>query len=239
MQNEFEKQVQQKMEELKLVPSEPVWQKVEMQIRRKKDRRRLIFWIPLLVVLLGGGLWMRIDYSSKRISYQSETHNSQENKNHTPLNQITRTTKANQRETKEVNKTETVKHSDIPSNASLKQRSVQKLLSKSKNSFAIAEQRSNDEDISLINSETAKETSVQPEEKVPDTISEIKSLDTATLVNNENKTEITPPKTDSLSKDSSSIVKPEIKKTQGSQMEICFACECRSFGIEPFEFIQC
>jgi len=42
MQNEFEKQVQQKMEELQLVPSAPVWEKIEEQIRRKKDRRRLI-----------------------------------------------------------------------------------------------------------------------------------------------------------------------------------------------------
>ncbi|MBO9682642.1 MAG: outer membrane beta-barrel protein [Flavisolibacter sp.] len=69
MQNEFEKQVQQKMEELKLVPSEPVWQKVEMQIRKKKGRRRLIFWIPVLTLLLGGGLWIGIDHYSNNVSY--------------------------------------------------------------------------------------------------------------------------------------------------------------------------
>jgi hypothetical protein len=57
MQNEFEKQVQQKMEELDLVPSAPVWQKIEAQIRQKKDRRRLILWIPLLLILLVGGTW--------------------------------------------------------------------------------------------------------------------------------------------------------------------------------------
>ena len=51
MPNEFEKVVREKMDELKLVPSEPVWQKVEMQIRNKKDRRRLIFWIPFLALL--------------------------------------------------------------------------------------------------------------------------------------------------------------------------------------------
>jgi len=70
MQNEFEKQVQQKMEELKLVPSEPVWQKVEMQIRKEKDRRRMIFWIPLFALLLGGGLWVGIDQYSNNISYK-------------------------------------------------------------------------------------------------------------------------------------------------------------------------
>jgi len=68
MQNEFEKQVQQKMEELNLVPSDPVWQKVEVQIQRKKDRRRMIIWIPLFV-LLAGTLWLGIDqYSNKATS---------------------------------------------------------------------------------------------------------------------------------------------------------------------------
>lgn len=79
MQNEFEKQVQQKMEELKLVPSEPVWQKVEMQIRKKKDRRRLMLWIPLFVLLLGGGLWIGIDQYSNNVSY---SRNNNENLNH-------------------------------------------------------------------------------------------------------------------------------------------------------------
>jgi hypothetical protein len=65
MQNEFEKQVQQKMEELNLVPSDPVWQKVEMQISKKKDRRRLLFWIPVLALLLGGGLWWAVNENSK------------------------------------------------------------------------------------------------------------------------------------------------------------------------------
>jgi hypothetical protein len=69
MPNEFEKIVQQKMDELNLVPSEPVWQKVEMQIRKKKDRRRLIFWIPLLGLLLGGGLWIGLSQYSNKVSY--------------------------------------------------------------------------------------------------------------------------------------------------------------------------
>src|SRR5947209_3893205 len=36
MQNEFEKQVQQKMEELNFTTSEPVWLNIEKQIRNKK-----------------------------------------------------------------------------------------------------------------------------------------------------------------------------------------------------------
>jgi len=67
MQNEFEKQVQQKMEELKLVPSDPVWQKVEMQIQKKKDRRRMILWIPLFL-LISAGLWLGINQYSNTYS---------------------------------------------------------------------------------------------------------------------------------------------------------------------------
>ena len=54
----FEKQVKQKMEELSLTPSEPVWKKVEEQIRKKRDRRRFFFWLPLTVLLVGGGVWL-------------------------------------------------------------------------------------------------------------------------------------------------------------------------------------
>src|SRR4029078_11974640 len=59
MQNEFEKQVQQKMGELDLVPSAPVWEKIEEQIRVKKDRRKAFIWFSLLALLLTGGVyWM-------------------------------------------------------------------------------------------------------------------------------------------------------------------------------------
>jgi hypothetical protein len=57
MQNSFEKQVQEKMDELQFVPTEPVWQHIEKQIRTKKDRRRYVLWLPLLFLLLGGGVW--------------------------------------------------------------------------------------------------------------------------------------------------------------------------------------
>ncbi|HSU29265.1 MAG TPA: hypothetical protein VLJ68_12850 [Chitinophagaceae bacterium] len=50
--NEFEKQVQLKMNELGLEPSEAVWLEVEKRIRPEK-KRRIIFWFPLLVLGLG------------------------------------------------------------------------------------------------------------------------------------------------------------------------------------------
>jgi len=55
--NDFEKQVQQKMEELKFVPSEAVWPAVEKQIRQRKERRRLLLWWWLLPFLAGGSIY--------------------------------------------------------------------------------------------------------------------------------------------------------------------------------------
>ncbi|HEY0355684.1 MAG TPA: hypothetical protein VGC29_05745 [Flavisolibacter sp.] len=75
MQNEFEKQVKQKMEELDFVPSTPVWQKIEEQIRHKKDRRRIIFWLPLLLLLTGGGItWFALNENkSGKMAVETQT----------------------------------------------------------------------------------------------------------------------------------------------------------------------
>ncbi|MGC4039210.1 MAG: outer membrane beta-barrel protein [Chitinophagaceae bacterium] len=51
--NEFEKQVLQKMDEFRLRPSEPVWIQINKELRKKR-RRRLLF-IPLFATLLIGG----------------------------------------------------------------------------------------------------------------------------------------------------------------------------------------
>jgi hypothetical protein len=62
MQNNFEKQVREKMEELHLTPSDPVWNSIYRRIKAKKERRRvLFFWLPLLGLLLAGGLWWSLD----------------------------------------------------------------------------------------------------------------------------------------------------------------------------------
>ena len=57
--NEFEKQVQQKMEELKLNPSGEVWKNVEVQIRKEKKRRWLLFFLLFLFVFSGGIFWWK------------------------------------------------------------------------------------------------------------------------------------------------------------------------------------
>jgi hypothetical protein len=57
MQGSFEKKVQEKLDELKLNPSAPVWEKIELQIQPEKKRRRGIFWVPFLIFLLAGTGW--------------------------------------------------------------------------------------------------------------------------------------------------------------------------------------
>lgn len=56
MQGSFEKGVQEKMDELRLTPSEPVWKAIEKEIRPEK-RRRFPIWIPFIIVMLGGATW--------------------------------------------------------------------------------------------------------------------------------------------------------------------------------------
>ncbi len=59
--NEFEKQVQQKMEELKVHPSDSVWLNIEASIAKTKRRRRVWIFLPaLLICLLCGGYFYGI-----------------------------------------------------------------------------------------------------------------------------------------------------------------------------------
>ncbi|HRE51575.1 MAG TPA: porin family protein [Flavitalea sp.] len=52
--NKFEKQVQQKMDELKITPSGGTWEKIEAGIRSQR-RRRFPIWLPALLLLAVGG----------------------------------------------------------------------------------------------------------------------------------------------------------------------------------------
>ncbi len=71
--NEFEKQVQQKMDELKFVPSATVWQEVEKQINERKKRRLPFLWLLLLGVFLGGATWLyRVNNISEKPSVQHQ-----------------------------------------------------------------------------------------------------------------------------------------------------------------------
>jgi|GEM_PF-1118521 len=60
--NPFENKAKQKLDELKFTPSDAVWQKVEAQIKKDKDRRRLLIWLPLFCLLLGMGGWYLVSH---------------------------------------------------------------------------------------------------------------------------------------------------------------------------------
>lgn len=66
--NEFEQQVQQKLEELQLQPSGEVWEEVEKRIQKEKKRRRVILWWLFPLLLLGGGaaVYVFIDKEEKQ-----------------------------------------------------------------------------------------------------------------------------------------------------------------------------
>jgi Outer membrane protein beta-barrel domain len=66
-QSEFEKQVQQKMEELKLSPADAVWEKVEAGLPAEKKPRHWVFFILLFAGLLTGSLllWNKFDKGDK------------------------------------------------------------------------------------------------------------------------------------------------------------------------------
>ncbi len=54
--NDFEKNVQQKMDELQLYPSAELWPEVERRIRKEKKRRWFIFWLLIPSILVGTGI---------------------------------------------------------------------------------------------------------------------------------------------------------------------------------------
>ena len=66
--HEFEKQVHQKLQELKLRPSDGVWMEVERNIRQGKSRRRFMWWwmAALFVGLTAGGIVL--------YNYTAQTH---------------------------------------------------------------------------------------------------------------------------------------------------------------------
>lgn len=84
--NDFEKQVQQKMAELNVVPSAAVWPEVEKQITERKKRRVIFIWLPLLILLLGSAGWfymtgLQKNGAAKKIMLQQKAVASSDNNN--------------------------------------------------------------------------------------------------------------------------------------------------------------
>ncbi|MFC0771716.1 outer membrane beta-barrel protein [Terrimonas alba] len=99
--NEFEKRVQQQMGEFKLHPSDAVWEKVEVELRKKK-KRRVVFFIFLLagLSLLGyTGYFLFNNYSKHTIADQSftqKTNNDSAEKNNAVTSPATSSTTSNE-----------------------------------------------------------------------------------------------------------------------------------------------
>jgi hypothetical protein len=72
--NDFEKKVQQKMDELQLRPSPEVWTEVEKRIRKDKRRRVIFFWLPLAALFLGGIATVWIIMSGSNTSDPDKTN---------------------------------------------------------------------------------------------------------------------------------------------------------------------
>ncbi|MEO6548311.1 MAG: hypothetical protein ABIN94_09940 [Ferruginibacter sp.] len=75
--NNFEKQVEQKMEELSFPPSGEVWQKVSVAIKKRKNDRNIFVIISLLLLALSASIFI-INYQPKKFNKPlSEKNNSQ------------------------------------------------------------------------------------------------------------------------------------------------------------------
>jgi len=84
--HDFEKKVQQQMEGLHVTPSKTVWNRVEIEIRREKRRRRVLIALPFILLLIGGGIYLRSELNDNIIAISSEKqkNNNNDTKNSHP-----------------------------------------------------------------------------------------------------------------------------------------------------------
>ena len=60
--NEFEKRVQESLDELRVKPSDEVWSRVASQISNDKHRRRGFLWLTFLFLIIGSATYWSIDH---------------------------------------------------------------------------------------------------------------------------------------------------------------------------------
>lgn len=77
----FENSVQQKLDELRVVPSDAVWNSVEEQLRRDKKRRRILILLPTLIVIGVVGWWISGSKSDSVpiVKIEKQTKNDKQN----------------------------------------------------------------------------------------------------------------------------------------------------------------
>src|SRR4030095_4823561 len=101
--HEFEKNVQQRLDELKLRPSEAVWNNVENSIGKDKRARRMILWLPILCLFLGTSGYFIINKNGFISAETAVNQNQNEKKN----------TLTSTPESKQENKTDQVQKEEI------------------------------------------------------------------------------------------------------------------------------
>lgn len=74
--NEFEKQVQQLFDELKLKPSKEVWPNVSARIRKDKNRKRAFIWFPIALLLLSAGSFWLLQQKNNKVLKESPSASS-------------------------------------------------------------------------------------------------------------------------------------------------------------------
>jgi hypothetical protein len=141
--NNFEKKIQQKLGELKIPPSDAVWENVEKHIAKKKDRRRAFIFLLLFLFLLSGGYWIlnsrenQLNQQNKQVSKDLKKDSKRTKKEDSSLNQTARLSTASTKEnngTGAISKNRKTQAQDIENNKTQKksQESVIKKRSKSK-----------------------------------------------------------------------------------------------------------
>ena len=74
--HEFEKQVRQKLNDLKIMPSADSWENIENKLRERKRRPVAFYWVPLLLIGLAAGGYLLLNNNQNTIlSEKNSTQN--------------------------------------------------------------------------------------------------------------------------------------------------------------------
>jgi hypothetical protein len=74
--HDFEKQVRQKLNDLKMTPSTAAWENIENSLRERKRRPVAFYWVPLLLIGLATGGYFILNNEPKTVlSEKNSTHN--------------------------------------------------------------------------------------------------------------------------------------------------------------------
>lgn len=79
--HDFEKNVQQKMEDLRLSPSDAVWSGVEKEIKKDKRKRRVLLLLPMALLLGLGAYWAMQNSGKPGTIETAQKPNSNDTKN--------------------------------------------------------------------------------------------------------------------------------------------------------------